>query len=92
MHLFNIYNVSIQIMKKMDMSQILKKWIPIVIIVSIIVIIIGVIFGSSLSQIISSIFVSMLLILSAIFFRSLGRDRESERNNFDAYKFDNEAK
>ena len=79
-------------MIKMDRSQILKKWIPIVIIVSIVVIIIGMIFGSSLSQIISSIIVSMLLILSAIFFRSLGRDRESEKNNFDAYKYDNDVK
>jgi c-di-AMP phosphodiesterase-like protein len=79
-------------MIKMDRSQILKKWIPIVIIVSIIVIIIGMIFGSSLLQIISSIFVSMLLILSAIFFRSLGRDRESEKNNFDAYRYDNDVK
>ncbi len=79
-------------MIKMDRSQILKKWIPIVIIVSIVVIIIGVIFGSSLSQIISSIIVSMLLILSAIFFRSLGRDRESEKNSFDAYKYDNDVK
>ena len=79
-------------MIKMDRSQILKKWIPIVIIVSIIVIIIGMIFGSSLLQIISSIFVSMLLILSAIFFRSLGRDRESEKNNFDAYRHDNDVK
>ncbi|MDP8907261.1 MAG: hypothetical protein M3M88_07050 [Thermoproteota archaeon] len=79
-------------MIKIDRGQILKKWIPVVIIVSIIVIIIGMIFGSSFSQIISSIVVSLLLILSAVFFRSLGRDRESERNNFDAYKFDNEAK
>jgi L-asparagine transporter-like permease len=79
-------------MIKMDRSQILKKWIPIVIIVSIVVIVIGMIFGNSLSQIISSIIVSMLLILSAIFFRSLGRDRESEKNNFDANKYDNDVK
>lgn len=79
-------------MIKMDRGQILKKWIPIVIIVSIVVIIIGMIFGSSLSQIISSIIVSLLLILSAIFFRSLGRNRESQTNNFDAHKYDNDVK
>ena len=79
-------------MIKIDRSQILKKWLPIVIIVSIIVIIIGMIFGSSLSQIISSIVVSLLLILSAVFFRSLGRDRESEKNDFDTHKFDNGVK
>ena len=79
-------------MIKIDRSQILRKWIPMVVIVSIIVIIIGMIFGSSFSQIISSIIISLLLILSAIFFRSLGRDRERKKNNFDAYKFDNEVK
>ena len=79
-------------MIKMDRSQILKKCTPMVIIVSIIVIVIGMVFGSSFSQIIMSIVISLLLILSAFFFRSLGRDRESERKDFDAYKFDNEAK
>lgn len=77
---------------KIEKGQIIKKWIPIVIIISIIVIIIGLIFGSSFSQIILSIIVSLLLILSAMFFRYLGGNREPEKNNSDTYKFDNDTK
>ncbi len=67
----------------MNLKQTIKKWIPIFGIVSLIVIIIGVVFHSSFPQIISSIIVSVLLILSAMFFRSVGRDRESGKNNSD---------
>jgi Sec-independent protein secretion pathway component TatC len=77
---------------KIDKGQIIKKWIPIVIVISIIVITIGLIFGSSFSQIILSIVVSLLLILSAMFFRYLGGNRGSEKNNVDTNKFDNDIK
>ncbi len=70
-------------MIKINLKQTIKKWIPIFGIVSLIVIIIGVVFHSSFPQIISSIIVSVLLILSAMFFRSVGRDRESGKNNSD---------
>lgn len=70
-------------MIKITLKQTIKKWIPIFGIVSLIVIIIGVIFHSSFPQIISSIIVSVLLIFSAMFFRSVGRDRESGKNNSD---------
>jgi Sec-independent protein secretion pathway component TatC len=79
-------------MIKMDMGKIIKKWIPLVIIIFVIVITIGVIFGSSFSQIILSIIVSLLLILSAMFFRSLGGNRENEKNNSNKYNFDNDVK
>ncbi|MER5174367.1 MAG: hypothetical protein ABJB76_10775 [Candidatus Nitrosocosmicus sp.] len=70
-------------MIKITLKQTIKKWIPIFGIVSLIVIIIGVVFHSSFPQIISSIIVSVLLIFSAMFFRSVGRDRESGKNNSD---------
>ncbi len=79
-------------MIKINLKEILKKWIPIFVIVSLIVLIMGLIFHSSFPQIISSIVVSVLLIFSAMFFKSVGRDRESTRNNFDASKPDSESK
>ena len=63
-------------MIKINLKDILKKWIPIFVIVSLIVLIMGLIFHSSFPQIISSIVVSVLLIFSAMFFKSVGRDRE----------------
>jgi uncharacterized membrane protein len=60
--------------------------------VSLIVLIMGLIFHSSFPQIISSIFVTVLLIFSAMFFKSVGRDRESKRSDFDTSKSDSEFK
>jgi uncharacterized membrane protein YfcA len=77
---------------KINLKEIIKKWLPIFGIVSIIVIIIGIIFHSSFPQIISSIAVSVLLIFSAMFFRSVGRDRESGKNSSSASKSDHEIK
>jgi hypothetical protein len=68
-------------MIKINKNNIIKKWLPLLGIVFIVVLTIGLIFGSSFPQIASSIIVSVLLIFSAMFFRSVGRDRESERNN-----------
>ncbi len=69
-------------MKRIDKNDLIKKWIPIIGIVSIIVLTIGVIFGISIPQLISSIIVSVFLIFSALFFRSVGRDRENKNNSF----------
>jgi uncharacterized membrane protein YfcA len=77
---------------KINLKYVFKKWLPIFGIVSIIVIIIGVIFHSSFPQIISSIAVSVLLIFSAMFFRSVGRDRESGKNGTNTSKSDHEIK
>jgi uncharacterized membrane protein len=77
-------------MIKINLKDILKKWIPIFVIVSIIVLMMGLIFHSSFPQIISSIVVSVLLIFSAMFFKSVGRDRENKRSNFDSSKSDSE--
>ncbi len=79
-------------MIKINLKDILKKWIPIFVIVSLIVLIMGLIFHSSFPQIISSIVVSVLLIFSAMFFKYVGRDRESKRSDFDTSKYDNEFK
>ncbi len=79
-------------MININLKKTIKKWIPIFGIISLIVIIIGVIFHSSFPQIISSIVVSVLLIFSAMFFRSVGRDRESGQKNSDVSKSDHELK
>ena len=79
-------------MININKNNIIKKWLPAFGIVFIVVLTIGLIFGSSFPQIVSSIIVSALLIFSAMFFRSVGRDRESERNNSADFKSNNENK
>jgi L-asparagine transporter-like permease len=79
-------------MDKINLNKIFKKWIPIFVIVSLIVITMGLIFHSSVPQIISSIIASVILILSGMFFKSVGRDRDSKKNNFDTSKYDTEVK
>lgn len=69
-------------MIKISLKKGLKKWIPIFVIVSIIVIMMGFIFHSSIPQILSSVAISILLIFSALLFKSTGRDRESRKSNF----------
>jgi purine-cytosine permease-like protein len=66
-------------MININKNDVIKKWIPILGIVTIIVLTLGIIFGISITQIISSILVSVLLIFSALFFRSVGRDRENQK-------------
>ena len=73
-------------MIKVNKNNIIKKWLPAFGIVFIVVLTMGLIFGSSFPQIVSSVIVSVLLIFSAMFFRSVGRDRESERNNTADFK------
>lgn len=65
-------------MIRVKKDDLLKKWIPLVVIASAVVIIIGLIFKSSFPQIVSSIIVSIILILSGFIFRSVGRDRNRE--------------
>ena len=68
---------------KINTIQLLKKWGPIFVIVSIIVVILGIIFHSSIQQLFSSIVVSIILILSALLFKSVGRDRKNSEDNPD---------
>ncbi len=75
-------------MIRVKKDDLLKKWIPLVVIASAVVIIIGLIFKSSFPQIISSIIVSIILILSGFIFRSVGRDRNQEEKK----KFDEDNK
>ncbi|HEY6535791.1 MAG TPA: hypothetical protein VIY08_08375 [Candidatus Nitrosocosmicus sp.] len=70
-------------MNLIKLKEILKKWSPIFGIVSLVVIIIGLIFHSSIPKILSSIIASIILIFSALFFRSIGGDKENKKNNFD---------
>ncbi len=66
---------------KINTIQLLKKWGPIFVIVSIIVVILGIIFHSSIQQLFSSIVVSIILILSALLFKSVGKDRKNQEDN-----------
>ena len=79
-------------MIKINKNDIIRKWLPIFGIVFVVVLIVGLIFGSSFSQIISSVIVSVLLVFSAMFFRSVGRDRESEKNSTADFKLSDEHK
>lgn len=69
-------------MIKISLRNILKNWIPIIAIVSIIIISMGLIFHISIPQILSSILISIILIFSALLFRSVGRGRENRENSF----------
>ncbi len=73
-------------MIKINKNDIIRKWLPIFGIVFVVVLTVGLIFGSSFPQIVSSIIVSVLLVFSAMFFRSVGRDRESEKNSTADFK------
>jgi undecaprenyl pyrophosphate phosphatase UppP len=75
-------------MIRFNREEVLKKWIPLVTIASAVVIVIGLIFKSSATQIISSIIVSIVLILSGLLFRAMGRDK----NQGEGKKFDEENK
>jgi len=79
-------------MIKINKNNIIKKWLPVFGIVFIVVLTIGLIFGSSFPQIVSSIIVSVLLVFSAMFFRSVGRGRESEKNNATDFNSSDENK
>jgi uncharacterized membrane protein YfcA len=68
-------------MNKISLNNILKKWLPIIAIVSLIVITMGLIFHNSIPQILFSLFITILLILSAFLFRSVGRNRENRSNS-----------
>lgn len=79
-------------MIKINKNDIIRKWLPIFGIVFVVVLTVGLIFGSSFPQIVSSIIVSVLLVFSAMFFRSVGRDRESEKNSTADFKSSDEHK
>ena len=70
-------------MLKINMMQFLKRWAPIFVLVFIIVVILGMIFHSSIQQLFSSIIVSIILIISALLFRSVGKDRKNHGDDFD---------
>jgi undecaprenyl pyrophosphate phosphatase UppP len=70
-------------MLKINVIQFLKRWVPIFVLVFIIVMVLGIIFHSSIQQLFSSIIVSIVLIFSALLFRSVGRDRKNHGDNFD---------
>lgn len=79
-------------MIKINKNDIIRKWLPIFGIVFVVVLTVGLIFGSSFPQIVSSVIVSVLLVFSAMFFRSVGRDRESEKNSTADFKPSDEHK
>lgn len=62
-------------------TDIIKKWIPIIGIVLFIVLAIGLVFGISGEQIISSITISLILIISGLLFQRIGRNRSKNNDN-----------
>lgn len=68
---------------EINRDDVLKKWIPGILIVSFLVIFIGLIIGISISLIISSILISIILVVSGLFFQSIGRNRYKKMDNND---------
>lgn len=60
---------------------ILKKWIPIIVIVLVVSLILGLLSGISGYQILSAVAVSLVLITSAFLFQMVGRNRSDNQND-----------
>ncbi|MGI0000857.1 MAG: hypothetical protein ACRD6Q_06500 [Nitrososphaeraceae archaeon] len=58
-----------------DKKIILKKWVPIIVIIFVVSSVLGLLFGISVSQILSAIVITLILITSAILFQMVGRNR-----------------
>ena len=64
-----------------DKKVLLKKWVPIIVIIFTVSVALGLLLGISGSQILSAIVVSLILITSAIFFQKVGRNRFDNQND-----------
>ena len=63
-----------------DKMVLLKKWIPIIIIILTVSSAVGLLLGISGSQILSAIIISLILITSAFLFQMVGRNRFDSQN------------
>ena len=64
-----------------DKKVLLKKWVPIIVIIFTVSLALGLILGISGSQILSAVVISLILITSAILFQKVGRNRFDNQND-----------
>jgi purine-cytosine permease-like protein len=62
-------------MVNFDKMILLKKWVPIIVIILAVSSVLGLLLGISIYQILSTIAITLLLITSAILFQMVGRNR-----------------
>jgi len=63
-----------------DKKELLKKWIPIIVIIFVVSSAVGLLLGISGSQILSAVIISLILITSAFLFQMVGRNRFEGQN------------
>ena len=64
-----------------DKKVLLKKWIPIIVIIFAVSSLLGLLLGIPGSQILSAVVVSLILITSAFLFQMVGRNRFDNQND-----------
>lgn len=64
-----------------DKKIILKKWVPIIVIIFVVSTALGLLLGISVYQILSTIVITLILITSAILFQMVGRNRFDNRDD-----------
>jgi Zn-dependent membrane protease YugP len=64
-----------------DKKVIIKKWVPIIVIILAVSSALGLLLGISGSQILSAIVISIILISSALLFQMVGRNRFDNKND-----------
>ncbi|ALI37459.1 hypothetical protein NMY3_03274 [Candidatus Nitrosocosmicus oleophilus] len=64
-----------------DKKVLLKKWVPIIVIIFTVSLALGLLLGISGSQILSAVVISLILITSAILFQKVGRNRFDNQND-----------
>lgn len=64
-----------------DKKVLLKKWVPIIVIIFSVSLALGLLLGISGSQILSAVVISLILITSAILFQKVGRNRFDNQND-----------
>ena len=70
-----LYYTSVLCMVNFDKMIILKKWVPIIVIIFAVSSVLGLLLGISIYQILSTIVITLILITSAILFQMVGRNR-----------------
>lgn len=64
-----------------DKKVIIKKWVPIIVIILAVSSALGLLLGISGSQILSAIVISIILVSSALLFQMVGRNRFDNKND-----------
>ena len=64
-----------------DKKVLLKKWVPMIVIIFTVSLAVGLSLGISGSQILSAVVISLILITSAILFQKVGRNRFDNQND-----------